>query len=213
MSDEMEILGAQVVRELVGADGGGLDLNFALNAAGEVAQRGVNMYQQEEAKKKADAAAAAALTRALAADVAWADAEEMLDLVKKSGDAQRIAAAQSIAQAADAAAMQAGAGMPQSAIDKRVSAAQENATKAAREALSDANKQSKMRAWQKVAARAGFGGMSMSPSGKGGLSRSASSGNFFTRQYGGVPVWGWGLGAAGVLTGTILLVRALRKRR
>lgn len=210
--------GSMVVSEVMGAAPmGGFDSTFLINAAGELAQRGVSTYEQKQAADKAKAQGTAQTSRAIAADGAWASAEQMLDLSRQSGDVQKIAAATAMAQSADAAADAAGNGLPADGVAKRVANAQAAMNQAAQASLSnpkDAPAAALMRAWQKVAARAGVsssgdagGGGS---SGGGALSHMGlgSGPSFFTRSYAGVPVWGWGLGGLAVVGGlTFLLMR------
>jgi len=218
--DNYEILGRQIVNELVGDAGkpGAFDPSFLINAAAEITERGVQYKQDQDAASKAAKDVAARTQRAITADAAWAGAEATLDLAQQSGNAQQIASAQALAQAAAASALASGVGLPQDAIDKRVAAAQDGAKKAAQDSLSapsDAAKAAKMRAWQKVAISAASApatpspaSTAMVPAGGGGHMRAAGGGeNIFTKSYGGVPGWGWALGGAGVLTGLILLLR------
>lgn len=221
--DPYSVLGDVIVKEattggpfVVGAGGfggGGFDSSFLINAAAELAQRGVNTYETGEAEKKSSAATAAQLTKAISADANWASAEAMLDLANQGRDVARIAPAQALQSAAMSNAMSVGSGLPADAAAKRAAAAQEAANKAAQDALSnskDTLKQATSRAWQKVAqAVASGGGSSGGPlahfGGKGG------GGNWLTKQFGPMKTWQWGLTGVGVVVGAIVVVKLLRR--
>ena len=202
-----------MMSEALGEEGGGFDYGMIVPAVSELVQKGVQTYQTQEKAKKATADDKARLDKAIAADAAWAQAETTLDLAQASPvkDASKIAAAQVVQSGAFGQAVQSGVGLTPESAGKRAAAAQKAARDAASDALaspSDATRQARMRAWQKVAAVAAAGG----GLGPGALAqRPTESGSFLTRYYAGIPVWGWGVGGVLVLTGGVLLLRALRK--
>ncbi len=225
--DPFEVLGEQIVgeatgRSFVGASGsgfgqsGGFDSSFLINAASELAQRGVNEYQSNEASNKSKSEVAAQLNKALAADANWASAEAMLELANQSHDPSRVAPAQALQMSAMNAAMSAGAGLPPDAVGKRVAAAQDAANKAAQDSLAnpkDSLKAATMRGWQKVvsAAASSGGAAGAAALAKGGGKFGGGGGNWLTAKFGPMPVWGWGLTTIGVVVGGVLLVKALRR--
>jgi hypothetical protein len=159
---DMELLADALVTtgdaEILGA----FDFSSLINAAAEGANKGVAYKQDQDAQNKAKADAAVAAAKAIAADVNWASAEQQLDLQQHSPrpDANALAAAQSLQNAAMQASMAAGAGLSPDAQAKRVGAAQDAMTKASQASLAapgDASKAALMRAWQKVVAGAGAG--------------------------------------------------------
>jgi len=222
-TDPHEMLGRQVVYEILGADaakGPSFDFGSLFSAAAEAATKGVDYAQAQSAANAANAAQDDKLKKAIAADSAWADAETTLDVTKQGGDASKIAAASSLASAMQAAAISTAAGLDADRAGKRLEAAQKMANTASQNALnnsSNAAAQSKMRAWQKVLA--GVASASSAPStalttspdsallAKHGFSGGKGDGNFFTQKFGGVPMWGWMAGGAVVLTGVALLLR------
>lgn len=203
-----------ILGELIGdGPGAGFDSSFLINAASELAQRGVNTYQDDQKKKKSAAEVAVQLQKAISADATWASAEQMLDLAK--GDKQRVAAAQLLQQQAMQAAAQVGMGLPADAAQKRVQAANDAAAKAAQAALvspGDPVKQASMRAWQKVAAQVPSLSVALAPSGAGAMSFGGhGGGNILTKVVGGLPVWGWGAIGIGATTAIVVIVKALKK--
>ena len=215
MSNEWDILGRQVVRdlEMLGAGGPSFDWSTLINAGAEAASKGIEYKQAQDAASASSADMSARGKKAIAADQAWADAETTLALAQQSKDPAKIAAAQNLASAMQTAAVAAGAGLTSDAADKRLAAAQDMATKAAQAALANTSSgaaQAKMTAWQKVLSSVAAGGASASSSaastamvphaGHGG-------GNFFTQKLGPLPVWGWGLVGVGTLGGIALLLR------
>lgn len=220
--DPFEILGQTIVNQATGrrviGDGGfgsgsGFDSSFLINAASELAQRGVNTYEDEQKKQKAQADAQAQLAKAITADANWASAEAMLDLANQAKDPSRIAPAQALQSSAASKAASVGVGLPTDAVAKRVAAAQDAANKAAQDALAspkDTLKQATMRAWQKVAAQAGaLSAGPLAPS--GGTHGGGHHGNWLTKQWGPMPVWGWGLTAVGVVGVGALVVHLVRR--
>jgi hypothetical protein len=213
--DAFEILGETIVAEVAGAPasgfGGGFDSSFLINAASEVAQRGVTTVEQKQAAERSAKDVAAQLQRAIAADAAWASAEQLLDLASQSRDPTRVAAATSLAQSTSAEASGASAGLTPEAVGKRVSAATAASKQAAQDSLAapgDPAKAALVRAWQKVAARAAVG--PQVPGGFGGAGPGhggALGGSFLGKMYGGVPVWGWGIGGVAIFGGLFMLLR------
>jgi len=199
-------VGDRVWDELMGADG--LDAQFGVNAASELLSRGLATYD----KQKASEETAAKLDQAKAADVAWAEAEERLNLAlqSKPPDAARVEAAQVLAQTMSQAAASTGMGLPPDATAKRCAAAQAAVAAAAKAAGKDPSKLARVKAWQKVAA-ACSSGTSLQP-GAGAHHAPSSQPSFFTKVHAGLPTWGWMVGGAAILTGGVLLIRALRKR-
>jgi hypothetical protein len=224
-NDPHEALGRQIVYEvlkaqnpdyhIVGAGAGSFDFSTLINAAAEAANKGIEYKQGQDAANASSAAQDDKLRKSILADASWADAETTLAIVKQSGDASKIAAAQSLANAMQSAAVSTAAGLDSDHTAKRMEAAQRAMNNASQAALSSSSPaaQAKMAAWQKVLtsiasapstalattpdasvlARHGFGG--------------GGSSNFFTQKYGGVPVWGWAAGGAVVLTGLALVLR------
>lgn len=191
---------------------GDFDPKFLIDTAAELSKRGVDTYQDDQKKQKDQAQVAMQLQKAIAADANWANAEAMLTLANESHNASQIAPAQALQSSAMSAAMSAGTGLPSDAVAKRVAAAQDAANKAAQDALanpSDALKQATMRGWQKVLAAAGSSGTSLSPSGGG--RGHVGGGNWLTKKWGPMPVWGWGVTTLGVVTAGVLVVKMLRK--
>ena len=224
METAYEILGAQIVNEVTGIPpvvgaGPGLDPQFGINAAAELISRGISTHQAKEEAKQKSAATAAQLERAIAADVAWANAEVMLETASASKDPQKIAAAQSLASSSQSAAAIVGIGLAPEASAQRITKAQDTAKKAAEASYADPKnlgKAAAMRAWQKVAS-AVVTSTAQAPGGEQALQLANVGGTSFLdvmrRRYGGVPVWGWAVGGLGLTFGLTLFIRALRKRR
>lgn len=215
---QIEVLGAQIVRELsspvVGA-GPTLDAGFGINTAAELLNRGVNTYQAQEDAKKSAAAQAAGLAKAISADVSWANAEVMFTQAQQSKDSQKIAAAQSIAGSAQAAAMSAGAGLNADSQAKRQQAANDMARQAAEKSFAqpgNAGLAAAMNAWQKVAAAIssgmGSGGGMVPYRGGGGGGFMEAMG----KRYGGIPLGGWLIGTPIVGFGLWKLFKAIRRK-
>lgn len=202
--DAYEILGRQIVNEVMGADA--FDLSSLVSAAAELSQKGIATYEQHKAGEKTKAEQSAALAKAIAADAAWANAEQMVELTK--GDA----AASALQASASQEAMSAGAGLSADSTSKRVAAANKAAKEAAQDSLAhpqDKGKSALMRAWQKVASRAAVS--PMSDSGGGFHGKGSGGTSFFMTKHAGIPTWGWLAGGAVVTTGLILLLRSKRK--
>ncbi|MDO8681564.1 MAG: hypothetical protein Q7R30_23870 [Acidobacteriota bacterium] len=249
MSDkEFEILGAQIANDLdneraeastlldeygqadvmgAAADAGKTDwaalIPGIFNATGEIVKFGVDAD-----KKTKDAAAAAKdadvkANAAIAADVAWANAEVTLATANVGRKPQEILAAKSLAEMQQAAALQAGSGMSPAAHEKRVKAAHDMAAKARATAAGDLNsvgKQAAAAAWGKVAssalaqaAAANLPPVNLAAIQAAAAASQAAQGNFFTQKYGPLPMWGWLATGAVTLTGGILLIRALVKKK
>ncbi len=213
---DLEILGDRIVNDLVGDDKkpGAFDASFLINAAAELADRGVSYEQQKSSSAKTAGDNDAKLQRAITADAAWAGALATLDIAQQGGDKQKVAAAQALANSAQATSASVGAGLPQELIDKRVQTAQAGANRAASESLaapSDLAKTAKMSAWQRVAVavatpQAMTSALVPNPNAfQYGGARPTE--NFLTRSYGGVPGWGIGLVGAAALTGIIMIIR------
>lgn len=228
--ESYELLGHQIVNELMGqaapaaaAKPGTFDPTFLINAAAELAQGGANAYQSSQNADAARKAAATASQHAIASDIAWANAEQMLDIANQSKDPTKIAPAQALATSMQAASMAAGAGLSADAVAARVQAAQTAATNAASASVaapSDIAKASMVRAWQKVASQVISGstsGAALTPAqaaaNAAAISKLGGHGgsSFLTKMYGGVPLYGLVLGGMGILVGGVLLVKALRK--
>ncbi len=208
MDDETSRRIAYEVAEVLGAQG--FDTSFLLNAAGELAQRGVGEYQNRQAAQ----AAAAQADKVVALDALWADAETMVDLIAatKPVDQNRLRLAQYAAQSAKTSAQGAASSLQSDGVSKRTAAAQSAAAAAAKAALdapSDPAKQARATAWQRVAASIAGG---LAPSVKP-LAISSRGQNFLQREYAGVPVWGWAVGGTVATVGVVMLFKALRKRR
>ena len=222
MEPNYEVLGAQIVSEMMGADPAkpGFDAAFGINAAAELLSRGVNTYQNQEDAKKNKAANEAALARALQADVGWANAEVMLAQANQSKDPQKIAAAQAICQNAQSASMVAGSGLSPESMAKRLDTANDMAKQAAEKSFatpSNPGFAAAMQAWQKVAsavsmltAQAPGGSMALE------LAKQRGGSSFLDamkKKYAGVPLGGWLIGvpvAGGLIA---LIVRALRRKK
>jgi hypothetical protein len=205
MMNDYEVLG-QVARDLDAVLGASVDPSLILSTAGEIAQSGIRAYDTQQAKNKAEAALRAQGEKVVAADAAWASAEAALFLAQKSGDAGRISAAQMVVQAAQQGAAMASSGAPPELVQKRLENAQANAQRAAAEALSapqDATKAARAQGWQRVAQ----GAMSFGAPFGGGYSGGGQMPSFLVRKFGGLPVWGWGLGTILVGTGLYFILR------
>lgn len=211
MDEDYEVLGEQIVNDLMGA-GAGLDSGFLVSAASELAARGVNTYQEKQAadKVKADA------QKAISADNVWASAEANADIASQGKDAQKITTTRALADAAARDADVAASGLTPDGVTMRCAAANASAKLAAENssaATKDVAKAALMRAWQKIAAKC-----SSSASGSGALSAFGGGGagggsSFLTKMHAGIPTYGWILGGGVVLTGGILLIKSLRKKR
>jgi flagellar capping protein FliD len=202
--DAIDILGSVIAGETGGAAGGGFDTSFLIDAASELAKRGVSTYESKQASEKSRRDAEAQLQRAVAADQAWAAAERDLELATLSRDAGKVAAARAMVDLSASDARSAGAGLPQDKINQRVAAAA-NATKSAASAAmgapGDASKQAALHAWQKVAAAAAAPAPA-APGQPGGLAHHGGGASLFSR----VPTWGWIAGGATVVIGAALLI-------
>ena len=217
--DAYELLGQQMVNEVMGADAPpakpGFDAQFGINAAAELLSRGIATHENKEAAKKAAADTKAAGDRAIQADVAWANAEVMLETASNQKDPQKIMAAQMLAQSAQQAALSAGIGMPTEALARRISAANDAAKKAAEAsyaASSNPGLKAAMNAWAKVAAAVSTQA-AQSAAGNQALILASGGGNFLTKKYGPLPLWGWGVAGLGTATVLGLVVKMLRKGR
>jgi hypothetical protein len=226
MEPNYEVLGAQIVRELMGeapivGAGPQLDAQAGISAAAELISRGVNTYQAKEDAKKSAAAQQVATANALSADISWANAEVMLETANNSKDPQKIMAAQSLASTAAAGAMSAGMSLSTEAAAKRISAANEMAKQAAEKSYANPKNvglAAAMRAWQKVSAAA-MQQTSQLPGGSNALELARLSGggggflDAMKKKYAGIPLGGWLIGVP-VTGGLIaLIVKALRRRK
>lgn len=223
--DAFEMLGATIVKEATGrggavmlGDSNPFDLTSLIDAASELSKKGVSAYESSQAADKKKKDQATYLNKAVAADAAWADAEQQLDLAKQSNNAAQIAAATALQQQASADAMNAGYSLDPDTVSKRVAAAQKAAKAAAQDSMANpgnAPKAALMRAWQKVASRA-----SVSPSsgggggggGGGGLAHGGGSGtSWLTKHWGPLPVYGWiGVGVGTIAVGALIVHLARR---
>ena len=198
MEPNVEVIGAQIVNEMVGEEAKrpGFDAQFGINAAAELLSRGVNTYQNQEETKKRDALEKTSIANALQADVAWANAEVMLEQANKSKDEQKIAAASVLASSMASAASGAGAALSPVGAAKRISSANDMAKQAAERSFAapqNVGLAAAMRAWQKVAAAAASQTASM-PGGSTALelARQGSGGlGFLSRRVGPFSVGGW----------------------
>lgn len=219
--ENYEILGRQIVSELqhghvVGAAPatGGFDPSFLIDAASELTKGGISSYQSSQASDAANKAAAAAAAKSVSADAGWAAAERDLDIAHQSGNAQQIASATALESAMKNAAAATAAGLTPAAQQQRAAAATKAVQNAASDSLASPNDNAKaatMRAWQLVAAQVAAGA-ALAPNnpaapGSALAKHVETGGNFFVKNVGGVPVWGWTLGGAAVLTGVVLLLR------
>jgi hypothetical protein len=224
---EFDVIGRQALAELLGdsapagGSSGGLDATFLSNAAAELLNRGV---QTEQNKKTAQASSkndADTLSKAQSADGNWAAALVALDQAQQGKDAQAISAATVLSQSAQSQVLTVGTGLSDAGKKKRLQSAQDNAQRAASDSLnspSDKVKMAKMKAWQQVASTVAAlaGGAAALPGMPGADSAidkhgGGHGGSFLTRNYAGVPAWGWGVGGAGILTGLIMLIRHFKK--
>lgn len=207
--------------EGIGADASpGFDWGTLIKAGAEAASQGVKYAEDKKAAEQSSRNSAANAQKAIAADAAWASAEQQLDLAQKSGDSSRVAPAQALQVHAMQAAQSAGAGLDASGQGKRADAANKALHDAASAALADPGNQAKQalsRAWQKVvvgtpqAAAGGSGG------GAGGAltRRGGHDGgdSWFMRKWAGLPNIAWiGIGAVALL-GLVMLVRSLKRGR
>lgn len=205
--DAFEVLGEQIAQEMGYTEvvGAGFDLSFAGQAISELVQRGAGELQ----KREDQAATAKKVKRAVEADAALAKAEAEVESAGK--DEARLAAARAVADIAAAEADAAAVDLDDGGRKKRAEVARVALKKAADDALRDPAAAARLRAWQKVVARAGSpavtpgAGTALVPYTGGGVS------GFLRRVHWGVPVWGWGLGGGAVLLGGALLF--LRGRR
>jgi hypothetical protein len=212
----LELLGAAAA-----SSGGGFNWGTLVDAAAEAAKQGVTYAEQKKADDAAAKNASAAALKAIAADSAWASAEQTLDIARQSGDQGRIAPAQALQVQAMQAAQAAGAGLSADAQAKRADAAQKalrDASTAALNAPGDQVKQALSRAWQKVVTSTPA--PSTGSSGDAGsalaLSRHGGGESWFTKKTAGLPtgVWVIGGGAVGV-TALVMILKAVfgKKRR
>ncbi len=203
---EFEVLGNVVAAEAVGEDGG-LNAQFGINAASELLSRGVATYEKKKADDEAKRNDETKLQNAIAADVAWANAETMLNLAQP---AQK-PSAQVVAQSAMSTALAAGSGLSDASAQKRLASAQKAASDAAKSSYADSKSQAKsaaMKSWQKIAATLASGGGSSSSSSKSLVPSMAN----LHKGLGNIPTWGWVAGGVVVAGGLYLIVRAMRKR-
>lgn len=214
MSDQYEILGRQIVRELERKELVGFDYNTIIDAADELSKAGIKSYQDSQNGGAATKANDAATAKAISADAGWAAAETQLSIAQAGGNPQQLASAQALESAARAASQANGAGLNTASQAARVNAAQNSARVAAQASLSspnDSTKSAQMKAWQLVSAGVATPGGMLPSSGSMTPHGGRSDGNFLTKNVGGLPVYGWVVGSAVVLTGVVLLVKALRK--
>lgn len=221
-AQDYEILGRSHGASAIGAatpdapKAGSFNWGTLIDAGAEAAQQGINYKQQQDAAAANAGAQAVKATKAIAADVAWANAEVQLAMAQKAGNAQAVTAAQNIASTMANASASTGAGLTGDAADKRIAAAQDAANKAAQASLAapnDMTAAARMQAWQKVLAgvmAGGSGTTALVPSSGPMPKYEAKGGNVFTKKLGGVPVWGWTAAAVGV-TGVVVML--LRRRK
>lgn len=210
MTNEYDILGQQVVAEVMG-EGGKLDAQFGINAVAELASRVANTVESKKADEQAKKDADAKLRAVTNADVAWANAEAALAVAQPD----QKAAAQVLVQSAQTAALAAGMGLSAELQQKRLLQAQKAAADAAQASLKDPShkvKAATMAAWQKIVAAIAQQALSQPASTALTTTTPTPGQNFFTRQYGGVPVWGWAVGGTALVGGIYLVVRALKRR-
>lgn len=207
--DPYYLLGQRIVSEVMGADG--FNAQFGVNLLSDLVKRGVATYDDK-----------ANVQKAIAADVAWANAirTSLLETGSVSRDPQRILAAKTLEESAAKDAD--GISLTPDGMAKRIVAAQNTARVASQASLSDPGNPAKaaaMKAWQQVLAHAqgqGSGGNYGSDAAAMTLYRPPSAGtNFLTKMAGPLPVWGWGLVGVGTLVSLYALSKALhgKKRR
>lgn len=224
--DAFQMLGDTIVKEATGrqsahmlGDSNPFDLTSLIDAASELSKKGVSAYESSQAADKKKKDQAVFLGKAIAADAAWADAEQQLALVQATAmgthDTSQLAAAQALQQQASADAMNAGYGLDSDTVSKRVAAAQKAAKAAAQDSLANPRNAAKAAlsiAWQKVASRASVSPSTGGDSG-GGLTHGGHStgGNWLTKHWGPLPVYGWiGVGVGTIAVGA-LVVHMMRK--
>ncbi len=221
--DAFQMLGATIIKEATGQSAHMLgdasspfDLKSLISAASELSQKGVDYYQSNQADDKKKKDQAVFLGKAIAADAAWADAEQQLALVNPR-NAVQLAAAQALQQQASADAMNAGYGLDSDTVSKRVAAAQKAAKAAASDSMANPGNEQKaalMRAWQKVASRAAVSPSSGGDSGGGGSLAHGGHGtgaSWLTKHWGPLPVYGWiGVGVGTIAVGA-LVVHMIRR--
>lgn len=211
MRDEYEVVGEAVVQEMAV----GIDWNALINASASAAKTGIEQKQASDTAKKAKHDSDAAIARAIEADAAWANAEANAELAKS--DATSSAAANVIRDSARREAAAAGAALQGDGIAKRCAVARAalNRTAAAAEvAPKDIAAQAKFHAWKTVSDSCAVPAPSGGTHDGGAVPGSGFLETLNTKR-GGLPVWGWGLVGAGVLTVLGILLRSFShgKRR
>lgn len=176
-----------------------------MQAAGELAQGGISMYEQEQAKKDAEAKqaqSAAEAKRKLDAAI-QADLNATLAMARAMASAQlkspAAATDATVAEAMGRAQDRAAAGLSAADNEKRVDAAEKALDAAAMAASAnpkDVYKQALAKAWTQTINKANYGSITgpvRQPQGGGGGS------SWLTRPaVGPVPGWGVALGGAGL---------------
>lgn len=179
---------------------------LAISALAELAQRGVQTYDDKQKSDKTQAAASSVLDKSTAADSAWANAEQAAEL---SGDATMRAQAQTAMQAADTA----GAALTGDQPAKRLAAVQAAAKQSAavtKAQPKDATRAAKAHAWAKILAHL-TGDVSASTDGSAKEKEGKSKPGFFTAKHAGLPTYAW-IGGGVVLTSGLLFL-LLRRRK
>lgn len=189
------------------------DPTFLVNAAAELANRGVSYGLEKKAYEDTQRDDAASSLKAIAADNTLALSEAAFDRAPSS-DATRIAK-DAAYMASDEAAQNLSAGA-QSLRLVAANKALQAAAQAAQKAPKDPAAQARLRAWQKVVARvrgAGGGGAASASAALAQTPIKIEEPSFFMAVRAGLPTWGWfGIGGLVLAAGTTAVVM-LRKGR
>lgn len=187
--------------DLLGAEGGGFDFGTIFKAAGELAQGGISMYEQKQAKEKAAADDSAKVNAAVQADTAASVAMAKADYsaVMKAPSASIDAAA---AEVASRAQDRAGSVLGTDGQAKRAKAAEAALDRAivnAQNKPKDRYAMALVKAWTATVNKA-QNVQIVSAASSGPVPDTGGIGDFLSRRVvGPVPVWGVGLAGAGVL--------------
>lgn len=191
------------VDEAVGIDFGNY-LNILSELAPAVAKAGGDLHK--EATKGGDA------SKAIAADLALADARTDLGTAQRGKNQNKIAAAVAAVTASESAVAAATAGISPEGAKRRRDAAQAQLTRAVaglKGKPNDAWWQARVPAWQSVLDSISLdGSLSLSPSPSSQPPATAPGGgsalDFLKRGVGPLPLYGWLLGAGAAVGGYIL---------